>query len=178
MSTSKRKVIVYIAASLDGFIAKKDDTIDFLSVVEKENEDYGYYGFVETVDTVIMGRKTYEKVLSFPVDFPHKERDCFVLSQSKKGKDNNVTFYDGNVKDLVDELKKKEGKNIFVDGGAGAVHALREQNLIDEYVISIIPVLLGNGIRLFKDLDHQQTLELVESQSFDTGLVQVKYRVK
>lgn len=178
MSTSKRKVIVYIAASLDGFIATQEDNLDFLSIVEKENEDYGYNEFVQTVDTVIMGRKTYEKVLSFPVDFPHKERDCYVLTKSKKGNDENVTFYNGNVKDLIDELMKKEGKNIFVDGGAGAVHALREQNLIDEYVISIIPVLLGNGIRLFKDTNHQQNLELVESQAFDTGLVQVKYKVK
>ena len=78
-----RKVIVYIAQSLDGFIAKPDGDIQWLSIVEKEGEDYGYNAFVESVDTVFMGRKTYEKVLSFGIEFPHKGRKCYVLTSQQ-----------------------------------------------------------------------------------------------
>ncbi|MCQ6268627.1 dihydrofolate reductase family protein [Fictibacillus sp. WQ 8-8] len=172
----ERKVIVYIAASLDGFIAKKDDDISFLSMVEQPDEDYGYREFVKTVDTVIMGRKTYDKVLTFGIDFPHKERKCYVLSRSKKDTDENVEFYNGNLNELIQTLKKEEGRNIFIDGGAGAIKELKEQNLIDEYVISIIPVLLGNGIRLFAETENESRLQFVESKTFNTGLVQLHYR--
>lgn len=173
---NERKVVLYIAASLDGFIAKKDDDISFLESVEKQGEDYGYADFVQTVDTVIMGRKTYEKVLSFGVDFPHKERKCYVLSRTREGSDENVEFYNGSLEELIHTLKSKEGKNIFIDGGAGAVQELKERNLIDEYVISIIPVFLGSGIRLFAETERASKLHFIESKTFDTGLVQLHYR--
>ncbi len=83
---TSRKVILYIASSLDGFIAKENDDISFLSVVEKKGEDYGYHAFIETVDTVIMGRKTYDKVLSFGIDFPHHDKKCYELTRTKNGK--------------------------------------------------------------------------------------------
>ncbi|WP_062238887.1 dihydrofolate reductase family protein [Fictibacillus sp. FJAT-27399] len=173
---SERKVILYIAASLDGFIAKKNDDISFLSMVENPGEDYGYGEFIKTVDTVIMGRKTYDKVLTFGIGFPHKGRKCYVLSRTKEGTDENVEYYNGHLNDLIQNLKKVDGKNIFIDGGAGAIKELKEQNLIDEYVISIIPVLLGNGIRLFAETENESGLQFVESKTFDTGLVQLHYR--
>lgn len=80
-----RKVILYIAMSLDGYIAKEDDTIDFLSKVETPGEDYGYAEFTKTVDTIIWGRKTYDKVKLFGIDFPHQDKNVFVLSKSKTG---------------------------------------------------------------------------------------------
>lgn len=171
----ERKVVLYIAQSLDGFIATEDHDINWLSVVERDGEDYGYEAFVDTVDTVFMGRRTYEKVLSFGIEFPHKGRNCYVLSTSRTGSDENVTFFSGDLKALIQDIKKKDGKNIFIDGGAEVVRAFRSLDLIDEFVISIIPIMLGKGIRLFKETDAMSRLKLISSQAFESGLVQLKY---
>jgi dihydrofolate reductase len=171
----KRKVVLYIAESLDGFIAREDGDISWLSIVEKPDEDYGYEEFIATVDTVIMGRKTYDKVLSFGIEFPHKGRKCYVLSKTTKGNDENVEFYNGDINDLINRLRSENGKSIFIDGGSEVVREFASKNLIDEYIISIIPILLGKGIRLFKETDIENNLKLIESRTFDTGLVQLKY---
>ncbi|WP_197284338.1 dihydrofolate reductase family protein [Bacillus sp. CHD6a] len=177
MMEHSRKVIVYIAQSVDGYIAKKDDDIGWLSMVDTPGEDYGYVAFVESVDTVIMGRRTYEKVLSFGVEFPHKERKTYVLSNSQKGSDNHVEYYSGDVKELIDNIRSTDGGHLFVDGGAEVIKEFASQDLIDEYVISTIPILIGNGIRLFKETEQENKLKLLESKSFSSGLVQNRYLV-
>lgn len=171
----KRKVVLYIAESLDGFIAREDNDISWLSIVEKLDEDYGYKEFIDTIDIVIMGRKTYEKVLSFGIEFPHKDKKCYVLSKTLRGTEENVQFYNGNINNLIKMLKGEDGKNIFIDGGAEVVREFRSKNLIDEYIISIVPILIGKGIRLFKDTDTENKLKLVQSKVFDSGLVQLRY---
>lgn len=171
----KRKVVLYIAESLDGFIAREDGDINWLSIVEKPDEDYGYQEFINTVDTVIMGRKTYDKVLSFGIEFPHKGRECYVLSKTMKGIDENIEYYNGDINDLIYRLKNEKGKNIFIDGGSEVVREFLSKNLIDEYIISIIPMLLGRGIRLFKETNAENKLKLIGSKTFDSGLVQLKY---
>lgn len=172
----RRKVVLYIAESLDGFIAREDNDISWLSIVEKSEEDYGYKDFIDTIDIVIMGRKTYEKVLSFGIEFPHKDKRCYVLSKTLRGTNENVQFYNGSINNLIKMLKGEDGKNIFIDGGAEVVREFRSENLIDEYIISIVPVLIGKGIRLFKDTDTESKLKLVESKVFDSGLVQLRYQ--
>lgn len=176
---NQRKVILYIAQSLDGFIADKNDDISWLSVVEKPGEDYGYQNFLNCIDTVIMGRRTYEKILSFGIEFPHKDKTCFVISRSKTGHDNNVKFINENLSGFVNELKSNPGKNIYLDGGAVLVHEMLDLNLIDEMIISIIPVLLGNGIHLFgayNSLSNPDAkLHLQTCKYFETGLVQLHY---
>lgn len=171
----KRKIILYIAESLDGFIAKEDGDISWLSIVDRHDEDYGYNDFINTVDTVIMGRKTYEKLLSFGIEFPYNDKKCFVLSKTMKGNEHNIEFYNGDISELIERLKEEEGKNIFIDGGSEIIRTFRNKNLIDEYVISIIPVLLGKGIPLFKDADTENRLKLTDSKIFHSGLVQLKY---
>ena len=153
--------ILYIAMSLDGYIAKEDGDINWLSIVENPTEDYGYSKFISTVSTVIMGRKTYDKVLSFGIEFPHKDKKCYVISHQKTGKDNNVEFYNGSIADLINKLKNTTDKNIFIDGGAEHVFELMKQNLIDKYIISIIPIFLGNGISLFKSGRPEKVLRLL-----------------
>lgn len=169
------QVTLYIACSLDGYIAKADGDISFLSAVEMPGEDYGYSQFIQTVDTVIMGRKAYDKVLSFGIDFPHAGKKCYVLSHSRTGSDENVEFFSGDVGELIQSIRSKGGKNIFVDGGAELVHELLKQKLIDKFVISIIPVLLGSGVRLFKEDFPEQKLKLIQAKTFKSGLVQVWY---
>lgn len=174
---NKRNVILYIAMSLDGYIAGADDDISWLSSVERPGEDYGYEDFTRTIDTVIMGRKTYEKVLSFGIDFPHKGRKCYVISRSKTGKNENVEFYSGKIKDLIAKIRESEGKDIYCDGGSEIVFELMKNNLIDRYVISVIPVLVGNGITLFKQGRMAQELKLKKSIAFPSGHVQLWYEV-
>ncbi|GAB6109107.1 dihydrofolate reductase family protein [Fusibacter bizertensis] len=173
----QKKVILYIAMSLDGYIAKPDNDISWLSIVEQPNEDYGYQSFVDSVDMVLMGRKTYEKVLTFGVEFPHKDRKCYIISKSRQGEDGNVEFYGGELSDLITSIKEHgdSTKNIFVDGGATLANSLIKQNLIDEFIISIIPILLGDGIKLFQNTLNEQPLKLIKSESFASGLVQLTY---
>lgn len=173
-----RKVILYIAMSLDGYIAGKDDDLAFLSMVEKEGEDYGYNDFVSTIDTVIMGRKTYDKVLSFGIPFPHINKKTFVVTRSVRPSVNSIDFYSGNISSLITDLKQKNGKHIYVDGGAELVGELMKFKLIDEFVISIIPIFLGEGNALFKTITSQLPLELLSVRHFQSGLVQLHYTAK
>ncbi|PTQ84898.1 dihydrofolate reductase [Trichococcus patagoniensis] len=171
----KRNVKVYIAVSLDGYIAHSDGNIEWLDSVARSDEDYGYANFIETIDTVIMGRKTYDKVLSFGGEFPHAGRECFVFSRTERGSDGQVHFYNGPVEDLLDQIRRKPGKDIFIDGGSEAIDLFREKGLIDSYTVSIIPILLGEGIPLFKESNKELPLQLIAAKTFDSGLVQLTY---
>lgn len=171
-----RKVILYIATSLDGYIAKPNDDLSFLSIVEQKGEDYGYAEFVKTVDAVIVGRKTYDKVISMGFAFPHTDKDAYIITRTPRSNLGSVKFYTGELKTLVDKLKSENGKNIFCDGGAEIVNELLKDDLIDEFIISVIPVLVGSGTKLFKDGRSEQKLELISVKQFDKGLTQLHYR--
>jgi dihydrofolate reductase len=175
---TQRKVILYIAMSLDGYIAKQDDDISFLSAVEQKGQDYGYAEFVKTIDTVIWGRKTYDKVLSFGIPYPYPDKKIIVLTRSPKPDKRNVTFYSGDLKELIDNLNKQNGRNIYIDGGAEIVNELLKLNLIDEMIISVIPVLLGSGITLFQQNRSENVLALINSTQYEKGLVQLHYQVE
>jgi dihydrofolate reductase len=171
-----RKVVVYIAASVDGYIAAPDGDLSFLSKVEKEGEDYGYGAFIATVDTVVVGKNTYEKVLSMGYPFPHADKEAYIITRTERATEGTINFYTGDVVDLVAELKEKNGKTIFIDGGAFVVNRLLQHGLVDELYLSYIPVLLGDGISLFKQGNPLQKLEPQTVKTFDTGLVQLHYR--
>jgi len=108
-----RKVVLYIAASLDGYIAKPNDDLSFLSIVQKEGEDYGYAAFISTVDTVILGRKTYEWVMRQLPEFSHADKETYVITRTERPSAGTVQFYAGKLKDLINRLKSEPGKNIF-----------------------------------------------------------------
>lgn len=171
-----RKVIVYIAMSLDGYIAKPNDDLSFLSIVEQEGEDYGYADFIKTVDTVIMGRKTYDWVNKNLGFFPHADKNAYIITRTQRPKEGSIIFYSEDLADLIKKLKREHGKNIFCDGGAEIVNQLLKANLIDEIIISVIPILIGNGTRLFNDGRPEQLLELVSVKHFEKGLTQLHYK--
>ncbi len=172
-----RKLSLFIAVSLDGYIAKPNDDLSFLKIVEKEGEDYGYAEFTANIDTIIIGRKTYDYVLKEigSSHYDNGERDVFVITRTSRPGKGRTTFYTGNLTDLVLRLKSDSGKNIFCDGGAEIINELLKYDLIDEFIVSVIPILLGNGTRLFKDGRPEQQLQLVSSETFDTGLTQFHY---
>jgi dihydrofolate reductase len=172
-----RRVVLFIAMSLDGFIAEENGDTSFLSIVNTPQEDYGYNEFLKTVDTVILGRKSYEKVLSLVKELPYYDKKCFVLSRTKKGKDKNIEFYNGEVDELITNLKESEGKDIFIDGGSDVIQEFLQYKLIDIFCVSIIPILLGKGISLFSSNFPTQILHFLGSKSYNSGLVQLWYRV-
>jgi dihydrofolate reductase len=175
----QRKLILYIATSLDGYIAMPNDDLGFLSMVDQEDQDYGYEEFVKTVDTVILGRKTYDKVISMGIDFPYGDKEVYIITRTPKQDVGSIKYYSGDLKALVSRLKSKEGKNIFCDGGSDIVNELLKEDLIDEFIISIIPIIVGNGTKLFKDGRPIQKLALISVKSFDKGLAQLHYhRIK
>ena len=172
----ERKVILYIAMSLDGYIAAPDSSLDFLSIVEEEGQDYGYTDFVNTVDSVIVGRKSYDKVISMGYEYPLTDKDVYVMTRTSRPTLGKVKFHTGDLRELVLNLKSKKGKNIYVDGGAEIVNELLMNDLIDEFYISIIPILLGEGITLFKNGEHPKLkLKLISSRPYNKGLVQLHY---
>jgi dihydrofolate reductase len=171
-----RKVVLYIAMSLDGYIAKPNDDLSFLSIVEQEGQDYGYEEFIKSVDAVIVGRKTYDKVISMGFGFPHTDKDTYIITRTQRPAIGSVKFYTGNLKTLIKKLKSENGKNIFCDGGAEIVNELLKQDLFDELIISIIPILVGDGTKLFNDGRPEQKLEFTSVRSFEKGLTQLHYK--
>lgn len=173
---NKRKVILYISMSLDGFIAGENDDLSFLSAMEKEGEDYGYAEFTKDVDTYIVGRKTYAKVMDMINTFPQAEQyDCYILTRQDIPNTDNLTFYNGELIELIAKIRQTEGGNIYCDGGAEIVKLFMEHDLIDEYIISVIPTILGKGTRLFSGGTQAFQIKFVTEKQYETGLVQLHY---
>ncbi len=176
-----RKVIVYIACSLDGFIAKPNDNLDFLSIVEREGEDYGYAEFMQTIGTVIQGRRTYDWIMNAVPQYPHADKEVYIITRNPRPSIGNTHFYTQPVQLLIEKLKSEPVsfdepcKHIFVDGGAQIVNLLLNQQLVDELIVSIVPTLLGSGTRLFEMGLLEQQLKLVSCKSYESGLVQMHY---
>ncbi len=172
-----RKIYLYISMSLDGYVATKDDNLDFLNPMMVEGEDYGHTAFSSQIDTYMVGRKTYQVVTNLlNGGFPQSEqyKKVYVITRQPIPNKGNITFYNGDLKQLVAKLKSQQSeRHIYCDGGPTLVKALLELEAIDEFIISIIPVILGDGKRLFLEGLPKLELKLVESQHFDTGLVQL-----
>ncbi len=170
-----QKVILYIAESVDGYIARKDGRLDWLTPYEGQAEDYGYADFLKTIGTVIMGHTTYRQVLSFG-DFPYPEQACFVFSTDRsKERDEHVTFVRGNVAESLDRIRDQHTGDIWLVGGSILIDAFLKQDLIDEFIITTVPVLLGDGIPLFLPSGTEKSLHLVSVRSYAAGLVQTRY---
>ena len=170
------KVILYIAMSLDGYIAKEDGSVDWLEDTGEDTEGT-YLEFYGSIDTIIMGRKTYDQILTFG-EWVYKGKDTYVLTSdiTRVPEKPNIEFRNDEIEDLTTELKQKSGSNIWLLGGAGIINTFLEKNLIDEYRIAVIPVILGAGIPLFtagteKKLDFKQVTE-------HGGIVELKYEKK
>ena len=166
-----RQVILFIATSLDGFIARPDGGIDWLFT----DRDYGYAAFYEGVDAVILGRKTYEQVLTFG-EFPYSGKECYVFTRTPvKGRDDRVVFVDQDPAVLIGRLRERPGRNIWLVGGAALAREFAVRDLIDEYIISVHPLILGSGIPLCKEPYPPARLTLVDCTTFPSGLVQLTY---
>jgi dihydrofolate reductase len=166
---------VYIAVSLDGFIARTDGRIDWLSLVERPGEDYGFQRFFESIDTLVVGRKTYETALGFEA-WPYTGKRLIVMTSARPTSTHGEEFYAGAPGALVARLTSEGAKHVYVDGGA-VVQQFLAAGLVHDMTLSIVPLLLGDGVRLFGALGRDVRLDLVASRSFASGLVQIEYRI-
>ena len=172
-----RKVTFGGASSLDNFIARKDGSYDWL-MWSKEAGEY-MRDYWKTIDTIVMGRKTYEVALQHGASGEHPGIKTYVFSRTLKPKNTaRLTILSDDVVDVVRRLKKEDGKDICVMGGGLLAKPLLEAGLIDEIGFNIHPVLLGSGIPLFHEMSRQIDLELKECRRLSNGCVYVTYDVK
>ena len=173
------KICAYIATSLDGFIARPDGGLDWLPQPVEGGEDYGYGEFFASIDAIVMGRNTFDTVLSFG-QWPYADKRMWVLSSRELALPAfvppTVTRWSDSPASLVDELTAQGVRKVYVDGGK-TIQSFLQANLLDEITITTIPVLIGQGIPLFGPLEADVELELLESRAFKDGLVQSCYAV-
>ncbi|WP_395019568.1 dihydrofolate reductase family protein [Robinsoniella peoriensis] len=177
-----RKVILFIAMSLDGYIAGKDGNIDWLCGQEPAADDMvSYFEFIKGIDTVIIGWKTYHQIVTelSPDDWMYKDLTSYVITHKELHDTENIKFVNESVCKLVKNLKEEPGKDIWICGGATVIQPLVQENLIDKFHISIIPTILGNGISLFEitEGERQKQLKLIKSQSYN-GITDVIYELR
>jgi len=161
---------LYIATSLDGYISREDGSIEWLF----SDQDYGYKEFFASIDTLIIGRLTYEQSMTF-AENPFGDKKCYVFTRSPRAAEPNVAFVQPDVKEFTQKLMQEAGKDIWLVGGAQVIDLFMHENLIDEYIISIHPVLLGGGRSLFLKDFPETWLEFAGCAQFSSGLVQLRY---
>jgi dihydrofolate reductase len=175
------KVSAYIATSLDGFIARENGALDWLpgSAGASDGEDYGYHEFMETVDVLLMGCKTYEQVRSFG-QWPYGEKRVMVWSryavQIPANLSKTVEYRSSTPEKMVDELAKAGVQHLYVDGGK-TIQSFIQAGLMQQIIITTVPILIGKGIRLFGNIDQDIHLRHSKTISFDNGFVQSWYDV-
>ena len=169
---------VFIATSMDGYIADKHGNIDWLHATPNpDNDDMDYGDFMATIDAIIMGRNTYETVLGFDIDWPYT-KPVYVLSttltKTTEHLHNQVEMVNTDLKSLIHHLAAKGQYQLYIDGGLTIQNFLKE-DLLDEIIITTIPILLGGGIPLFSTLDNPLNFKCVKSRIMLNRLVQCHY---
>lgn len=173
-----RRIKVYIAASLDGYIARYDGDLDWL--VEFPNpskEDYGYKDFFGSIDTVIMGGRTYRDILCMDVVWPYKDKTTYVVTHNPVKINEDIQFITENIIDQISELCNQSGKDIWLVGGGELITMLLNADLIDELQISYIPLILGSGIPLFPNNPKESSWKLIRSTVYDSGVIKIDYSI-
>ena len=175
------KASVYIATSLDGFIARENGELDWLPGrgSEESGEDYGYKEFMDTVDVLVMGRNTYEKVLTFG-EWPYGNKPVVVLSSRTlripKHIAQSVEAMSCSPAELVSQLSARGAKHLYIDGGK-TIQGFLNAGIIQRFTITKIPILMGRGVPLFAPLVRDIKLRHIETRQFSSGLVQSTYLV-
>ena len=166
-----RKVILYIASSLDGYVARENGDIDWLP----QSDISGYDEFYKTVDVVIMGKTTYDQVLTFGV-YQYKDKKSYVLKRNKNStRDENVEFV-SNVNEFVKDILSRLEGNIWLVGGGQIISSFVNNGIVDEIILSIVPIVIGKGIPLFQNIQKETKLKLVKTSNYDK-FVELRYKV-
>ena len=174
----QRKIIVHIATSADGYIARPDGDLEWLTSRPPPKGFYGINAFMKSVDTMLLGRKTYEASLSMGAKFPSKGR-YIVFSRHARPADapSNVEFVNGAIGPFMKRLREQPGKDIWLMGGGDLIASFLDEHAIDEFVITMAPMFIGDGIPLIAPRHRHTSLELHAVERFEDGVVQLHYRV-
>lgn len=174
-----RKLICFIAMSLDGYIAKEDGSVDWLESYAVGADPTRTELMMESIDTIIMGYTTYHQVATqlFPDDWYYHGFQTIVMSHRSMQDKEEISFIDQDIQSIIKELRQSEGKDLWLCGGANVIRQAREADLIDQYWITILPVALGKGIRLFEESNSFEELRL-ESAIASGSVVEVIYHRK
>jgi len=159
--SKQRNIILYIGTSIDGYIANDDGTLEWLETTEVEG-DSGYNSLLERIDTVVMGKGTYDVIRGFDIDYPYSNFKNYVFSNSVGGSDEYAFFINEDVKTFVNNIKQKPGKDIWLIGGGNLASEFFKENLIDEFQLAIAPIVLGKGISLYTGDDITQNFTLTK----------------
>ena len=171
-----RKVILNLAVSLDGYIAREDGRVDWLDNLDTDGNDLGFVTFLDQCDTILSGRIAYEVTMKLGNGvWPFANKKTFVFTEGIYANTNNIEFTYNNPKKVVNRLKNVPGKDIWLFGGSGLISSMRELDLVDEYIITTIPVMLGKGIKLFQSIDKETTLELISIEKCNS-IIQTHYK--
>jgi dihydrofolate reductase len=167
-----RKVVLGLGISLDGYIARPDGAVDFLFMPK----DYSMGPFFATIDTMVVGRKTYDVSLKMGGSFNDSKTKSYVFSHSQSpGERGGVTFVNDSPKSFVENLRRRPGKNIWLMGGGELAREFLKDDLVDELYIGIVPVLIGEGIPLFPSGFPQREFSLLENKTYSKGMIALKY---
>jgi dihydrofolate reductase len=172
-----RPVTLYVALSLDGYLAGPNDELDWLPVPDAEH-DFGYAEFLQTIDTCLMGRRTYDVAgaMNEPALNPGTVNYVFTTRPPESSRYDNVRFFTDDPVEVVGNLKRREGKSIWLEGGGAPARPLLEAGLVDELRLFFIPVLLGEGIPLFQKMNGPVAWTLRETKAHPGGVVEMWYR--
>jgi dihydrofolate reductase len=175
-----RKIIVHIATSADGYIARNDGDLEWLTSRPKPKGFYGIGAFMKSIDTMLLGRLTYEAGLRLGGTFDPKKGRTIVFSRKPAPADApaSVEFVSGDIGAFMSELRRQPGKDIWLMGGGDLIASFLDARAIDEFVVSVTPVFIGDGIPLIARRHRQVPLELLGVERFDDGVVQLHYRVQ
>lgn len=175
-----RKVKLYIASSLDGYIARLNGNLDWLTGHYNPQElDYGYEEFYETIETIIMGRETYQTIIDMGGEWAYREKLCYIATRQKsiKSTKESLLFTTEKMESLISSLRVQEGKDIWLVGGGRLISTFLEYNLIDTMIITYIPTMLGRGIPLFPNQPTESKWRVVKCETFDNGVIQIEYEI-
>jgi dihydrofolate reductase len=177
--TNRRKVIVHIATSAEGYIARPDGDLEWLTSRPAPKGFYGMNAFMKSIDTKLLGRKTYEDSLRMGAKFDSKNRYIVFSRQAPPANvPSGVEFVNGAIGPFINRLREQPGKDIWLMGGGELIASFLDEHAIDEFIISVVPVFIGDGIPLIARRHRHVPLELRSVESFDDGLVQLHYRVQ
>lgn len=169
--------VLYLAMSVDGYIADEQGGVDWLVGDGSQPDAPGSYpAFLETVDAIVMGWTTYHQLITelSPGFWPYKGRPCYVVTHRSEPNREDITFWNGPLTELADKLKQKYAGNVWICGGASVAGQLLQENRIDKLWLSIIPTVLGSGVRLFPELPQELPLKLVQTEHWN-GIVDLVY---
>lgn len=172
-----RNVVLYLAISIDGYLADVHGGVDWLGGDGSEPDAAGSYpSFYETVDTIIMGWNTYHQIVTelSADNWPYQGCLSYVVTHREEKERDGICFWDGDLSALVDRLKKQRGRDIWICGGASVAGQLMKEGYIDRLWLSVIPTVLGSGIRLFPELVEEMPMTLVRTESYN-GIVDLVY---